>query len=71
MGLLGCECVWVTEARLQAAAEQQLSDSLPHLTAAQSVNDGVQARVENSQGDEIISTEQQCTLAGHAEKIHQ
>lgn len=71
VGLLGCKCVWVAEARLQAAAKQQISNSLPHLTAAQSVNDGVQARIENSQGDEIISAIQQRTLAGDAEKIHQ
>lgn len=61
----------MTEADLQAAAEQQLRYGLPHLAATQSVNDGVQAGVEHSQGDEIVSAEQQRTLVGHAEEIHQ
>lgn len=61
----------MTEAGLQAAAAQQLSNSLPHFTAAQGVDDGVQAGVQDSQGDEIVSAEQQCTLAGGTEEVHQ
>lgn len=61
----------MTEARPQAAAAQQLCDSLPHVTAAQGIDDGVQAGVEDSQCDAKVCTEQQSTLAGDTEEIHQ
>ncbi len=61
----------MTEARPQAAAAQKLSNCLPHLTAAQGIDDGVETGVDDSQGNAKVSTEQQCTLAGGAEEIHQ
>lgn len=65
-GLLGDELLRAAE-----AAAQQLAHGLPHVAAAQSVDNGVQARVEHSQHDAQISAEQQRALPGRTEEIHQ
>lgn len=70
-GLLGREGVGAAEAGAQAAAAQQLGNGLPHLAAAQRVDDGVEARVEHGQGDADVGGEQQAALAGVAEEVHQ
>lgn len=61
----------MAEADPQAAAAEQLSDGFSHLAAAQGVDDGVQARVEDGQGDAKFSAEQKCALAGDTEEIYQ
>lgn len=70
-GLLGREGVGAAEAGPQAATAQQLRDGLPHLAAAQGVDDGVEARVEDGQGDANVSCEQEGTLARLTEEVHQ
>lgn len=70
-GLLGRECIWVAEAGPQAATAQQLCHGLPHFTAAQGVDDGVQGGVEDSEGDANVSSEQLGTLARGTEEVHQ
>lgn len=70
-GLLGREGVGVAEAGPQAATAQQLCDGPPHLAAAQGVDDGVEARVEDGEGDADVSSKQEATLARHTEEVHQ